>query len=225
MENDRIQQIIKRMDEIYVKLDPNPIRLGPSYIHEKLTMCSDFLQEIENIFAEIFTEEMDKRKSLNQKEQLYQLELEEKLAKDPEVRKQKSMSDREAFAKSLLRDLEKEIHQLETELLDLSHLKKIINLKNKQLKRANSDIRLQNDAIKSAIKLGTDWSDKEVGYTDVNKPNKMNVVDDVSDSIFRSLEEKANEIKEVVPKNGKVEIKKEVVSEEVINIEDVLGSM
>lgn len=191
MTNDRIQIILNRLEKMEVKLNPDPVPLGPAYIHETLVACSDYLYEVSRYLVDIFKEEMNLQKKLNIMTSSYDFELREKLANDPDVRKQKASSDRDAVARNLLKHMEKEINQIKLDLLDLEQLKRIVDQKNGDLKRTNSDIRLQHRTIQSAIQLGVEWPDTdEVNYHDVTVPKKAKIkaVDEVEEGVFEALE-------------------------------------
>ncbi len=193
MTNDKIQEILNRLEGMEVKLNADPVPLGPAYIHKTLVATSDYLQEVSKFLVDIFKEEMSLQKKLTIQTQKYDFELREKLANDPEVRKQKASVDRDAVARNLLKYMETEINQTKLDLLDLEHLKRIVEKKNQDLRRTNSDIRLQHSTIQSALKLGVDWPvTDESDYENVTIPKKpqKKAVDEIEEGVFAALEPK-----------------------------------
>lgn len=127
---------------------------NPQYINEKIGQCHAFIDEVERFSIETSKDISIQQQALNNAEADYEVKLEDLLINNGEIKSLPSIRDREAKANSLLKDELRDIHRYENVLTELNNLLKAINLKNRNLGRTNTDIRLMVRIMESQIKLG-----------------------------------------------------------------------
>jgi len=147
-------KVYNRLLEINIAIDPNPIP-NPVYINQKIGECHAFIEEVEKLSINASKETSILQRALNDALAAYESEKEALISTHDEIRSLPNIKDREARANSFLKSKLSEINSLKNELSDLNNLSKAINLKLKNLNRANSDIKLQLRLMESQIKLGS----------------------------------------------------------------------
>lgn len=147
-------KVYNRLLEINITIDPNPIP-NPVYINQKIGECHAFIEEVEKLSINASKETSILQRALNDALASYESEKEALISTHDEIRSLPNIRDREARANSFLKTKLSEINSLKNELSDLNNLSKAINLKLKNLNRANSDIKLQLRLMESQIKLGS----------------------------------------------------------------------
>ena len=127
---------------------------NPQYINEKIGQCHAFINEVERFSIETCKDISIRQQALNNAEADYEIKLEDLLINNNDIKSLPNIRDREAKANSMLKIELKEIHEHENVLTELNNLLKAINLKNRNLSRANTDIRMMVRIMESQIKLG-----------------------------------------------------------------------
>jgi hypothetical protein len=149
-----IKKVFERIPELIVTLDNDPNVLGPIYLREKLTQCRTFLNEI-NKYYQIVKEDMwELVRARDVTQTNYNIDLDKLLAENEGVKKQPSHKDRVALANQMLKPLIDEINKAEAEIRDLSALEEVLKLKLKDLRDANSDIRVAKQLMIAEIDFG-----------------------------------------------------------------------
>lgn len=159
MDENRINEILKVVEEKSVNLDEDPISKGPKWLNAKVAKCRNLTTKIQAYEREVERSIMVFERKLNKLEAEYEMKLNDKLANDNSVKQLTSSKDRQAKAEDLLRDLKQEILEVETDMTDFKHVRSVIKSKVRELREVTSNIRLQRDLIKQELKLGADQGD------------------------------------------------------------------
>jgi hypothetical protein len=145
-------KIYDRMFDISLKVDPNHIP-SPRMINENIGRCHIFMEEISKTYIQITQAISHTQRRLNNKTTDYEIKLDSLLATDEEILALPSSRDREARARTLLKNEILEIKDIQFEVNDLERLLKIVLLRQKDMTRANSDAKAQSKLLDSEIKL------------------------------------------------------------------------
>lgn len=153
MTDEQKNKIYDRLLAIEFKIDTEPV-LDPRYLNEKIGELHLYIGEVEKFSIQVSKETSEYQRSLNNAEAKYEEAKESLLTDDTEIKNLPNIKDREAKANSKLKEDLQLIQKYKGEVSDLNNLLKAINLKLKNLGRANSDIRMQLRIMESQIKLG-----------------------------------------------------------------------
>jgi len=143
----------ERLLEMHFEIDPNPIS-DPQYINGKIGECHRLIAEIEKFAIEANQELSVYQKALNDATALYE-NAKENLLSSPEVKDLPSIKDREARANSKLKTELQNIRDYQNAVSACTNLLRAINLKQRNMNRANTDIKMQLRMLETQIKLGT----------------------------------------------------------------------
>jgi len=195
MKESEITIILKWLNTIKVDMADDPILVGGfKYINHKLAEIHGFFEPLNRYMIEVAIAIRDVGKQLNIAQRTFEFEMAEKLANDTDVRDQKSYADREALAKSMLKNNLDEIQDLEQQLHNLKQFERILKLKSSNLQRINRDIRLQERALSTDLRLSMQTpgipDDSESDYEssfDKIKKRKLEE-EEFPDDFFESVE-------------------------------------
>lgn len=126
---------------------------NPQHINEKIGECHTYIGEVERYSIETSKEISIVQQALNNALTDYEMKKEDLLTQDP-IKSLPNIKDREAQANINLRTEQKKIKKYTNEVTDLNNLLKAINLKSRNLNRANTDIKIQLRILEAQIKLG-----------------------------------------------------------------------
>jgi len=143
----------ERLLAMHFEIDPKPIP-DPQYINGKIGECHRLIDEIEKFAIESNQELSVHQKALNDATALYE-NAKEGLLSSPEVKDLPSIKDREARANSKLRSELQNIREYQNAVSSCTNLLRAINLKQRNMNRANSDIKMQLRMMEAQIKIGT----------------------------------------------------------------------
>jgi len=147
-------KIYERLLAIRFEIDPKPIP-DPQYINSKIGECHRFIAEIERFAIGANQELSAVQKLLNDVTALYENAKENILSTDPNVKSLPSIKDREAKVNSLLKKELQDIRENQNAVSACTNLLRAINLKQRNLNRANTDIKMQLRMMEAQVKLGT----------------------------------------------------------------------
>jgi hypothetical protein len=211
MEQRRKDEIYNRLLSIKFSIEMKALP-DPSYINERLGQCHVFIEEIERVIIELSRELSVLQQALNNALASYESKKEGLLTSDDDIRSLPSIKDREARANSLLRHELDLIRQYKNEETNINNLLKVSYLKNRNLNRANQDIKMQLRLLESQLKLGapaiTDNITKnfleELNKSNFDKDTFQNAVTSVSQEIVADPTEALNidELIETVSETG-----------------------
>lgn len=152
MKEEKIDSYYKMIKGMKVSISPDPIPLGPNAIHENLSKCRKYIGKVEEAILHVNQEKSEVSKKLRAKRSEFKIEKDNLLINDPEVKDYKgTIAEKMALADHKLIKLSKEIVSLEAEESRLVALLETLKLKDKNLNRLNSDIRLQWSIMQSQI--------------------------------------------------------------------------
>lgn len=147
--------IYERLLEIKVDIDVDLDQIPkPQYINMKIGQCHTFIEEVEKYSIRVNREMSVLQRVLNDTEAEYEAKLDSLISDDEDIQSLPSIKDREAKAKGMLRDDLSKIKEYKNNLSDINNLSKAINLKLKNLNRANTDIKIQMRLMESQLKIG-----------------------------------------------------------------------
>lgn len=196
MDSKRIEQIYQGLDMLEeIDLVPDPVPLGPKYIHEKVSECRNQISKVEEWLLEINRAESATERLLHATQAEYDIESDNLLVTDKDVARLRSVDERKALVKVRLKGIMENIKNTKLSLNDLKFLRKSVELKLKNLEKLNSDIRLQYQAIKAEIDLANKWGrtgeDDESETDDILKPKKAEIPEPdagESEAVMKAIE-------------------------------------
>ena len=152
MEKEYKDKIYDRLLEIKLNIDIG-LTPNPQEINQKIGECHAFIEEIEHFSIKVQKELSVIQQALNNSQALLDLKKDSLITQEP-IRSLPNIKDREAQSNLLLREERSKVKNYQNELTDLNNLLKAISLKQKNLTRANNDIKLQIRVLDAQIKLG-----------------------------------------------------------------------
>lgn len=182
----------KHKDEIYSRLLSIKFSIEmkalpePSYINERLGQCHVFIEEIERVIIELSKELSVLQQALNNAIASYESKKEGLLTSD-DIKSLPSIKDREARANSLLKPELDLIRQHKNEETNINNLLKVSYLKNRNLNRANQDIKMQLRILESQLKLGTPSITDNITKNFLEELNKSNFDKDTFQNAVTSV--------------------------------------
>jgi len=176
MKQEEKSHIYDRLLEIKLKIEIQSIP-NPRYINEMIGECHRYIEEVEKFMFQVSKEISVNQQALNNSTIEFEAKKENLLIKDESIRSLPSIKDREAKANSMLKDSTEKIRGYQNEVTDLNNLLKAINLKMKNLNRANADVKTQLRVMESQLKMnsgpGNDSAMRslmeEIGKSHINK--------------------------------------------------------
>jgi hypothetical protein len=145
--------IYDRLLEIRFTIDIEIIP-NPAAINQKIGECHAFIEEIEHFSIKISKEISIKQQALNNATAALEVKKSDIFTNNSEVKNLPSIKDREAAANMLLREEQVKVTEYENDVTDLNNLLKSINLKIRNLNRANNDIKMQLRIFEAQAKIG-----------------------------------------------------------------------
>lgn len=206
MEEKEKNKIYDRLLDISFKIELQSFP-NPQYINEKIGECHVYIGEIERHSIEVTKEISVVQQAYNNALADYEVKKENLLIQNEGIKSLPNIKDREAKANSMLKEELKQIREYENTLTDLNNLLKAINLKLRNLNRANTDIRMMVRVLESQIKLG---------------------MAPATDPVMKSLVEEMNKGKENIDsfEDVEAEVTEETVVDptEDLNIDELLST-
>lgn len=152
-DSEQLSAILEEIAAFEVELedDPTAPHLGTRYLSGRIAVCRKYLNRVVFYVQTIGKQVKELTVETRQTELDLELKLAQKLADDPEVRKQPSIEDRKALALMLLKEEHDRLAKLRIDLLDVTETLKIVRMKHQDLIRTNSDIRSQRQLVKDDI--------------------------------------------------------------------------
>jgi len=145
-------KIYDRLLEIRFKIDIEVLP-DPSHINQKIGECHALIEEIEHYSIRISKEISVMQQALNNVTAEYEVKMSTALTQD-EIKNLPSFKDREAAVNILLNEERAQVTKYENEVTDLNNLLKSINLKIRNLNRANNDVKMQLRIFEAQARIG-----------------------------------------------------------------------
>jgi hypothetical protein len=146
----RMDKILEEIAAYQVDLEDDPTQphLGTKYLQKVVAQCRSYLNRVTFYHQELSREEKRLKMGLKLSELDLSFKTKEKLADDPEVRKQPSIADREALATTMLRGEHQSVSDFGMELMNVQETLKLVKFKHAELLRTAADIRMQRMLVK-----------------------------------------------------------------------------
>lgn len=158
---ERLDTILEEISAYQVTLEDDPTlpHLGNKYLQKIVSQCRGYLNRVTYYYQETAREERKLKTELKAAELDLEFKTREKLADDPIVRKQPSISDREALAATMLKDEHDNVAALRVSLMDVQESLKLIKFKHQELNRTSQDIKLQRMIVRDDAVLRMNGQD------------------------------------------------------------------
>ena len=153
MEQTRIDEIYDALDSMNIRLPKHAESCSTAELNDLLVDIRTKVDEAEKYYREAKRNYAQKKKKLTNKKAIKKIELDNLLVNNEEVKKQKNQGMREAVAESQLSDLNREIMQLDSDVLDLSILVDTVKSKLDNLNALRVDFRRLMEVLDMDIKL------------------------------------------------------------------------
>jgi len=206
MEVSRIEEIYAKISKYQINLQSDPASLGPVYLFDIIATCRNYLNEVGQILLEVHREKHKGSRLLNAKKTLHSAESDNILATDDVVKKLPSIDDRKAAINVKLRDLVREIADLETEQHNLEQVDKAVRLVHRELKDTMGEIKLQRNLIRDEIDSGSFYGDEREKGKPVIQPKS-------DDNEMAEIDRLVREMNDGKPPVGETRAMREVMRE------------
>lgn len=160
MKLDRIEEILDRLPELVVELDPNPIARGPLYLQDLIAKVRGMLNETGVYLQEVLRAGSALESQLEALSVAFQVSSDELLASDQRVTHLPAVQDRLAMINVILRDQRREILELKKQVNDIGYVEKAIRHRHRELESTMSAIRLQRSLIQTELRTGSFYGDE-----------------------------------------------------------------
>jgi hypothetical protein len=154
MDINEVKNIYDRLSEMQFKVESQSMP-NPRYLNEKIGECHRYLEEVERDYIKVCREIAVIQQALNNSTAEYEDKKETLISQDEKIKSLPNIRDREARANSSLKEERQTIKNYNNDLAALNGLYRALNLRNKNLNRANQDIKYQIKLMEAQIKLGT----------------------------------------------------------------------
>lgn len=151
------RRVFDALTQMEVDLDDDPLVFGPKRLNSKVALCRQHLSRCQQIFLQLSDDLHRLNRAHRQAKLDYDLQMQDMLANDPEVRAGRNVRDREAVAATKLRAEREEIFRLETSIQDLDAVMTVVKAKREDLKDIQGRIRDQVKLCQEEINLGAKW--------------------------------------------------------------------
>lgn len=160
MTPEQVSNIYERMGVLKIDLPTDPADLDPDYLREHISLCRNYLNEVGYYWQDALIRESRLALELEAQEATFEIRSSELLASDPSVTAGPSIADRQATINTLLRAERLRIAQLKQEILQLSHVMKVIRFRKGELDNTMSTLRLQRSLLRDQIRTGSFYGDE-----------------------------------------------------------------
>lgn len=170
------RRIYDSLTAMEVELDSDPLQYGPKRLNGKVAATRRHLSRCQQIYMQM----ADDLQRLNRAHRAlkldYDLQMQDMLSNDPDVRSNKNIRDREAVANTKLRVEREQMSQIEMAQSDIESVLSIVKAKREDLKDIQGRIRDQVKLCQEEIGLGAGWGSRPPpNVTDVISPSRPRV--------------------------------------------------
>lgn len=157
-----VEEIFKRMESYVITLEADPTSLGPRYFQNLIAECRNYLNLVSLVSADLTRERLTLGTEIRGLEAAYQLEYDDLLATDEDVRKLSAIEDRKSTVQHMLRSQRQGIDSSKEQLYVADAVGKVVALRSKELNATMTAIRDQRRLIDSELKTGAFYGDERV---------------------------------------------------------------
>ena len=170
------RNIYDALSNMEVDLDADPLQYGPKRLNGKVAATRRHLSRCQQLYMQM----ADDLQRLNRAHRAlkldYDLQLQDMLSNDPDVRSNKNIRDREAVATTKLRAEREQLSHIEMAQSDIESVLSIVKAKREDLKDIQGRIRDQVKLCQEEIGLGSGWGSRPPPHApDVISPNRPRV--------------------------------------------------
>jgi hypothetical protein len=162
VDESRIKSVFADLEKMEVDLDDDPLEFGPKRLIEKVAHVRRMLNQCERIFLQV-SHDLHCYKRTSRAAQLdFDLQMQDLLANDPEVRAGRNVRDRDAIGTMKLRSQREKIMSLDVGIQDLEMIMTVVKAKRADLRDLQGRIRDQIKLCQEEIGLGSRWGSRPV---------------------------------------------------------------
>jgi hypothetical protein len=223
----KIDAIYEEVVNLQVSLDSDPLAYGPKRLNNKVALARTMLSRCERLFMTTAQDLHWFKRQHRSETALYDVQMTELLANDPEVRAGPSVSSREAIAKTKLKEDVESLQELDSSIQELEAVLTVIKAKRSDLKDIQGRLRDQLKICQEEIGLGGRWGSKNpdaedlsVGIGQTVAKDGYDVVDDLllkvdSESHLKEAKEDPVNITDVIESSPEEILEETSSSDEV----------
>jgi hypothetical protein len=160
MDSKRIEEIYDRLPKLIVDLDPDPVSRGHLYLQDQISKVRGYLNEVSVYLQEVIRVKGALESELEALTCAFEINSDELLANNEDVRALPSLQDRRARINVLLREERAVILGQQQEVNGIGHVEKAVRHRHRELEQTMSAIRLQRSLIESDRKTGALYGDE-----------------------------------------------------------------
>lgn len=188
MDIERTKLIFLELGKLVIDLPKDPASFGPDFLREQISVCRNYLNHASFYLQEVMQEQHLIGMDLEDKKAAYQVQSDELLANNLQVKNLPHIEDRQAMINVLQSRDFREIQRLEREVLNLKHVEKVVRHRLKELDNTMSAIRLQRSLLRDQIRVGSGYGDEtETSRKNIFKPDEIDNLD--GDELSRLIDE------------------------------------
>lgn len=162
-----VESVFVRLGAMEVILDADPLEYGPRRLNLKIAEARGHLSRTERMYLQVSQWLQQYRKANRGLQADFDLQMQDLLANDPEVRAGRNVKDRDAVATMKLRTEKEELAAQEIALQDLEAVMTVIKAKRADLKDTQARLRDQIRLCGEEIGLGGRWGSRAALGVDV----------------------------------------------------------
>jgi hypothetical protein len=157
VDEQRVCSIFSELEGMEIELDPDPLLYGPRRLNKKVASTRGMLTRCERVFLQT-SHDLQIYKTAHRAAQLdFDLQMQDLIANDPEVRAGSNVRDRDAIATMKLREDRQNLIGMEVAIGDLEMVMTVIKAKRADLRDIQGRIRDQIKLCQEEIGLGGKW--------------------------------------------------------------------
>lgn len=156
----RVEKIFKQMEGYVLTLESDPSAMGSAYFVDLIAECRNYLNNASLVTSELNRERLQLSSDIRRLEALYQLDYDNLLATDEDVRKLAAIEDRKSTVQHMLRVQKQEIDATKEQLHVAEAVGKVVALRTKELNATMTAIRDQKRLMQTDIQSGAMYGDE-----------------------------------------------------------------
>ena len=198
----RISAIFASLEGMDVALDPDPLQYGPKRLNHNVAKVRSMLSRCERIYLQVSHDLQNYKSSHRTSELDFDLQMQDLLANDPEVKAGRNVRDRDALGTMKLRAGREQVMSLEVAIQDLEMVLTVIKAKRADLRDIQGRLRDQMKLCQEEVGLGSRWG--SIPHPGVRAPDidRAPKTDTVALEAMQELLQSTGEMAEVDLKPG-----------------------
>ena len=225
LDESHIKSIFGELTDMDVALDPDPLIYGPKRLNEKVAKVRGMLSRTERLFLQVSHDLQLCKRSHRSEELDFDLQVQDMLANDPEVRAGRNVRDRDALATMKLRDQRERLMGLEVGIQDHEMVLSVIKSKRADLRDLQGRIRDQIKLCQEEIGLGNHWRSRPAPGVETPDIDNAPLTDPDSLQALQALASAGDDAEVHLQPGDKTWIADEDEEEEVIEEEVIEGEV